>query len=390
MKNLNFSKIILGTAALFATVACNSDEENPNLRLKMEYSAVSTSKGYSEQFVDVDGNTTVHKEEGTLGLEMFKALNYYITNSVSSGVQIDASLASSIASNSGTGFLELTGSDFNLSALTNADFSLMDRVASSRSSAETEAAKTNLELLFARLEEASKSLNVTAEINQAGKLGNYLLDEQGIELAQVLQKSLIGAFQLDYIGNVLLTSGLSADNNSLVSAENYTALEHNWDIAYGMLTQKEIYLEGYTDSQKGEVTEFGLGAYLWEYNKAGYPLIYPAFLKGRVAIINNDFAEVEKQAKIIREEMEKALANAALGYLGKWRTGTSDDKRAHAIAEGIGFIYSLRYATTFNADAAFSDLILLNLVGSANGFWDLDASKISEAESAIKAKFNIQ
>lgn len=356
----------------------------------MEYSAVSTSKGYSEQFVDVEGNTTVSKEEGTLGLEMFQALNYYITNSVSTGTPIDASLASSIAYNTGNGFLDLTGSGYDLSALSGADFSIMDRVASSRSNSEIEAAHANLELLFAKLEAASQSLGMTAEINQAGKLGNYLLDEQGIELAQVLQKSLIGAYQLDYIGNVLLTTGLGADNSTLVSSENFTALEHNWDVAYGMLTKKEIYLDGYTESQKGEVSEFGLGAYLWEYNKSGYPLIYPAFLRGRVAIVNNDLAEVEKQANIIRAEMEKALANAALGYLGKWRTADSDGRRAHAIAEGIGFIYSLRYATTYNADATFSDLILLNLVGSVNGFWDLDAAKISAAEAAIKAKFNIQ
>lgn len=75
MKSLNFSKALVGAAALFATMSCSSEDENPNLRLTMEYSAVSTSKGYSEQFVDVEGNTTVSKEEGTLGLEMFQALN---------------------------------------------------------------------------------------------------------------------------------------------------------------------------------------------------------------------------------------------------------------------------------------------------------------------------
>lgn len=390
MKSLNFSKILVGAVLLGTAFSCTSEEEKPTLRMQMEYNSVSTSKGYTEQFVNIEGNTTVNTDAGTRGLEMFQALNYYITSSVSNGTQIDASVASSIASNTGDEILKLTGSGFDLSALSNADFSVMDRVASSKPNSEAEAAKADMELLFTRLEEASLSLHQTAQINQAGKLGNYLLDKQGIELAQVLQKSLIGAYQLDYIGNVLLTNGLSADNTALVSGQNYTALEHNWDVAYGMLTRKEIYLEGYTDSEKGTEKEFGIGAYLWEYNKSGYPLIYPAFLRGRAAIVNNDLAEVEKQAKIIRVEMEKALANAALGYLGKWRTAVSDDKRAHAIAEGIGFIYSLRYAATFQVDSNFSDLILLNLVGSANGFWDLDAAKISAAEDAIKAKFNIQ
>jgi len=200
---------------------------------------------------------------------------------------------------------------------------------------------------------------------------------------------LIGALQLDYIGNVLLNEGLNADNSALVEGKNYTQLEHNWDEAYGLLTLNPIYLLNSTNEEKG-TTEFGAGSYIWEYNKANYAKIFPAFLKGRAAIVNNDMAELQAQATFIRTEFEKAIASAALGYLEKWKTGTTDGARAHAIGEGLGFIYSLRFATVHNVDAAFSDGILDDLVGSANGFWDLDATKINTASDAIKDKFDFQ
>ena len=192
----------------------------------------------------------------------------------------------------------------------------------------------------------------------------------------------------DSIGNVLLTKGLDADNSTLVSGKNYTQLEQNWDEAYGLLTLNQVYLKGSTDATRG-TTEFALGSYIWEYNKGAYAKIHPAFLKGRAAIINNDKAELKKQADFIKAEIEKALAASALGYLGpKYIAATTDAARAHAIGEGLGFIYSLRFATVNGEDAAFSDAIINALVlDSEGGFWDLTPSTLTAASDAIKAKF---
>ena len=215
-----------------------------------------------------------------------------------------------------------------------------------------------------------------------------MVDAKGIEVAQVIQKGLIGAFQIDYINNVLLSAGLNADNSRLIEGKNYTQLEQNWDQAYAVLTTNPIYLNGSTDAVRG-TTEFGLGSYVWEYNKTNYSNIYLAFLNGRVAIVNNDRAELEKQALFIRTQFEIAIANSALGYLTKWGTSTTDAARAHAIAEGLGFIYSLRFCKTAAVNATFSDDIITALIGSTNGFWDLTSSKTSTASVAIKTKFNI-
>jgi hypothetical protein len=389
MKLSLYNPKMLVFLSVFALSGCD-DDERPNLRAKIEYSALTPETPYSSLFVDKNGATTVDLTEGNQRHKMFQALNYYSSSSVSANAQIDAAKLKNMFSNTGSPFTDITTTTINVSGseLNSSTIQLKSVVASSRPAAEAAAVTAKIESYFDQIATASASVNSTASNGSAGKLGNYLVDAKGIEIAQVIQKSLIGALQIDYINNVLLEEGLTADNYKTVGDNNYTQLEHNWDEAYGLLSLNQVYLLGSTDATRG-TTEFGLGSYVWEYNKANYAKIFPAFLRGRAAIVNNDRGELKEQAEFIRTEFEKAIASAALGYLDKWKTGTSDAARAHAIGEGLGFIYSLRFATEHGADAAFSDGVLENLIGSANGFWDLDATKINNASNAIKAKFGL-
>lgn len=379
----------LTTAFVVTTlVSCDEDEVAPSLRAKIDYSTLTAETTYADAFVNAEGTSTVDLSDGNVRLKMFKALNNYSTSSVSANAHIDAAVLKNMFSNTGDPFTDIESMEISGSELNAAPVMLRDVVGSSRTSAEAEQVRVRIESHFDEIEAASDFVSQTASAGQPGKLGTRLVDGRGIEVAQVIQKSLIGALQLDYIGNALLAEGLSADNSAEVSGKPYTALEHNWDVAYGLLTLNPIYLEGSTDSERG-TSEFGAGSYIWEYNKAHYADIYPAFLKGRAAIVNNDRAVLEEQATFIRTEFEKALAAAALGYLGKWKTGETDADRAHAIGEGLGFIYSLRFATIHSADAAFSDGILDALIGSENGYWDLTNDKVNAASDAISAKFGL-
>lgn len=376
--------------ALFGLFSCDENDEKPGLRSKIDYSTLNPELPYAPQFVDATGASTVDLSGGNDRLRMFQALNYYATASVAAETPIDDAVLENMFSNTGSPFYDISTTTLEISgdALNASDVQLRNTVASSLTPAEAEAVRTKIETYFTALDIASQSVTSSASRGVAGKLGDYLVDENGIEIAQVIQKSLIGALQLDYIGNVLLDEGLSADNFSTVADRNYTQLEHNWDEAYGLLTLNPIYLEGATDASKNSV-EFGAGSYIWEYNKESYSKIYPAFLKGRAAIVNNDREQYEALATFIRFEFEKAMASAALGYLDKWKTGTTDAARAHAIAEGLGFIYSLRFAELHGADASYSDAILTNLIDAENSFWDLDAAKINAAADAIRVKFSL-
>jgi hypothetical protein len=373
------------TIIAFTIVSCQKDNENSiQLRTKIDANNITNSTNYTSTFVDASSNTTVDFSSGNAKLEMFKGLNNYMNLNRSQGISADVS--KNLYANLGNPFIvDFTTSFASLNA---ANFSLKAVTASSLSLSDANLVKQKIESDLTANATLGNSFLVTASNGVAGKLGIYAVDAKGIEVAQVIQKGLIGAFQIDYINNVLLSAGLNADNTKLVSGKNYTQLEQNWDQAYAILTTNPIYLAGSTDAVRA-TSEFGLGAYVWEFNKTNYNNIYLAFLKGRAAIVNNDKVELEKQALFIRTQFEVAAVNSALGYLVKWGTSTTDATRAHAIAEGLGFIYSLRFCKTNTVDAKFSDDILAALVGSANGFWDLTPAKINAASATIKTKFKI-
>ncbi|GGH20019.1 DUF4856 domain-containing protein [Dyadobacter endophyticus] len=395
--NFKLRAMLLASVVAFGLVSCSDDDEptppgQQDLRTKIDYAKVTPTTPYKSLFIDAKGDTTADLKSGTDRYRMFQALNYYLGSAVRDSATLDATVMKNMFANSGNPFKDIkagavvvNGNDLNASGV-----QLRNLTASSRANAETD--RKLLEGYFNEMAESSKSVKQTAAKGKAGKLGTYLVTANGIEIAQIIQKGLIGALQLDYIGNVVMDKGLEADNKTLVSGKKYTALEHNWDEAFGLLTPNPIFLEGATDAAKGaKATESFLGSYLWEYNKASYAKIHTAFVKGRVAIVNNDKTELKTQATFIRTEMEKAIASAALGYLAKWKSGTTDAARAHAIGEGLGFIYSLRYCTINGADSDFSDAILLALIGpgSPNQFWDLTNDKVNAASDAITKKFKL-
>ncbi|SMO79958.1 DUF4856 domain-containing protein [Solitalea koreensis] len=394
MKRNNVYLLGATSALLLAGfTSCKKDDVKPSLRPAVVYTKLVEDTKYDNTntlFVDAAGASTVDVSTGNFRYRVFQGINTYANTWKTQTV--DANVLKKMFANTDNPFTATTNpAPADYTALNASGVQLRNVTAASLSATDAEAVRTKIESDFTTLATISISANIPAVRGVAGYVLNAsnaktLVDTKGFETTQIIQKGLIGAFSLDYISNVLLNKGLDADNYTLVAGKNYTQLEQNWDEAYGSLTLNPIYLAGSTDSQKGTAESF-LGSYIWEYNKANYAKIYPAFLKGRAAIVNNDKTELKAQALFIRTQMEKAIAAAALGYLGKWKTGTDEGTRAHAIGEGLGFIYSLRFATIHGANAKFSDDILSALVGSSGGYWDLTNDKINAADAAIRAKF---
>ncbi|GAB3705594.1 hypothetical protein GCM10027592_38230 [Spirosoma flavus] len=378
------------TLLAVALAACSNPDENPNtvspqLRKSVDYTKLTDTTTYANYFVDDKGAKTVDLTVGSARLGMFRAINTYNGTAASAGATLDATVLKNMFSNTGSPFSGTANTSLNTSGV-----QLRNVTASSLAAADAEKERATIEAAFTPMAAISKFASATASEGKPGKLGTYLVDDKGIEWAQIIQKSLIGAFQVDYIANVLLSDkNLALDNQTLVSGKNYTALEQNWDEVFGIITANPVYGGKATTTSSGESF---IGSYLWEYNKEDFPKLHKALLTGRAAIVNNDKALLKTQATLIRSAMEKAIAAAALGYLGKWKTaGTNTAAAAHAMGEGLGFVYSLRYAKMNNVDAAFSDGLLNNLVYSApNGFWGLTNAKIDAAATAIKSKFNMQ
>ena len=381
--SLKFASLALLSLA-FGLTSCdkNDDETAPALRPKMDSSTLTASSKYTESFKNASGQSTVDLTTANTRLDMFSEFNSYMAQ-----VAVALPAAPAVLDLNRLNSL-YTGSTFTSKpTLNDAALQLRAATAASFSSANADVTRRYIDQKLSQLAVASQSVNQVATPGSAGRLGRYLVDDKGYEVNQIIQKALIGVVLLDQIDNVLLSEqGLKADNSKVVEGKAYSALEHNWDLAYGYLTANAIMT---TDIALTPRERF-LAGYLNEKNGPASPGVYLAFLKGRAAIVNNDAAGVKAQADIIRTELEKTIALSAVSYLSSWKAAAALDTKTHALGEGLGFIYSLRSCTRFGADAAFSDGVLTGLTSGSQGAWSLTNAQADVAINAIKAKFNLQ
>ena len=383
------NRTTIGLLALsIGFASCSKDSDNMpatvQLRTKMDYVTLTATTPYTTTFKDANGAATVDVTESNQRLAMFSELNSYMAlvavAAPATPTTLDVAKLRGLYANTGNYFADAT---LNTSGL-----QLRSKTAESFGT-NGDAARTYIDQNITKLATISASVNSTATAGNPGRLGRYLVDGNGVEVNQVIQKGLIGGLLLDQIDNVLLsTNALNADNTTLVTGKPYTALEHNWDLAYGTLTKNAVMIQDYTTTPR----EVFLAGYQNEKNTANSPRVYMAFLKGRAAIINNDKTTLAAQADIIRTELEKTIALGATTYLVSWKNGTDLASKAHALGEGLGFIYSLRFCNgKYKADAAFSDAQLNTLLPSTqtNGAWNMTNAQADQVIAAVTAKFSL-
>jgi hypothetical protein len=366
----------------------------PAFRSSFDYNRLTPSLSYDSLFLDANGLKTVDLTEGNARLMMFENLDTYMKTVVGSDnkTKLDYQILLNYFYNSGSVFKD--------KKLDQSAIQIRNTTAVSRGDAPI--IRADIEKWLLALSVTSDSVNTVASSNKAGRVyakngTGYLLDSNGIELGEIVQKVLFGAFQYDYIGNVLMSnSKLNADNHNLVSSKNYTELEHNWDQAFATLTRDiyKVYARTASDGSSG--TEKFMGNYLRRFGNSlygnDYLKIHPAFLRGRAAIVNNDLNELKTQASIIKFIMEKVMARAVIYYLDNWKKNIASDPAValHGLSEGIGLIYSLRFCKVHGVDDAFSDSLLNDLVYSKpNGVWDLTPAEATTAINKIKSKFSL-
>ena len=385
-----FSRASFGLfVAVLGFTSCRKDDEPTPapapasaLRAKIDYATITAASSYTTYFKDANGAATVDLGVAATRLDMFTELNSYMATVAVAAPAAPATLDLARLRN----LYANTNAPFVAPALNASGVQLRDKTAASFSDANATTVRNYIDGQLANLATASQSVNQPATPGNAGRVGRYLVDARGFEPNQVIQKALLGALLLDQIGNVLLTnSSLAAENGKVMEGKLYSAREHNWDMAYGYLTANAIMT---TDIALTPRERF-LAGYLNEKNGPASPGVYLALLKGRAAIVNNDEATLRAQADIIRTELERTLAKSAVSYLANWKAAADPAVKVHALGEGIGFVYSLRFCTKAGADAAWADSVLNGLTSGAQGGWSLTNAQADAAIAAINTKFSL-
>ena len=376
-------------AATLGLASCSKDDvvspATPALRTKMDYTVLTGTTPYTTSFKDATGASTVDLGAAAIRLDMFTDLNNYMATVAVAAPATPATLDLTKLRNLYTS----ANAPFSTAALNTAGgtgVQLRDKTAASFSDANAAVVRSYMDTKLAELATASQNVNQVATPGKAGRLGRYLVDARGYEVNQIIQKGLLGALLLDQIGNVLLApASLAAPNSKVAEGKLYSEREHNWDMAYGYMTSNATMV---TDINITPRERF-LAGYLNEKNGPASPGVYLAFLKGRAAVVNNDDATLKAQADIIRTELEKTIAKSAVSYLTNWKAAAALDVKAHALGEGLGFVYALRFCTKYGVDTAWADSVLNGLTSGAQGAWSLTNAQADAAIAAINTKFSL-
>lgn len=364
--------------------SCKKGEPTePAQEQKVPYATLTTATNYFQTFKGSDNQTSVDFSGQTTRVNMLKEITAYMRTGLT--VKLDNTKLRNMYENKGNAF-----SDRNLNSAL--DKTIISKTAQSFLATDADMERQRFNGYLDILASISEMNNQQASAGVAGVLEKkYLVNEKGWVLNQLVQKGLIGAMMVDQICNIYLgTEKQGLDNSTIVSGKNYTQLEHSWDEAYGYMTQNE-YFPKKDPNDATKWLESYLGGYIRQVVAPyGNPSdVYMAFLKGRAAIVNNDANTRNEQIKFIRTELEKAIATIAISYLNKTKSATTDGSRFNYLSEGIGFIYSLRFAYNPKIDKAKSDQFMAALMNKENGFWSLTNADIDQVRNAIADTFGL-
>jgi hypothetical protein len=216
----------------------------------------------------------------------------------------------------------------------------------------------------------------------------YLVNANGVELAQLIEKGLMGSCFYYQATAVYLGEGKMNVDNITVTPELGTAMEHHWDEAFG-------YLGVPTDFPANKNGLLFWGKYLNDReSKIGQnATLMNAFLAGRAAISNDNLGERDVKITSIRRSWEQVCVATAISYLniaiGAY--GVDDAEKHHAITEAYAFIYCLKWGGDATIPTTSADVILTTLGGSTNllqlNFYNTSLSQLQNAKDALVAAF---
>jgi hypothetical protein len=216
--------------------------------------------------------------------------------------------------------------------------------------------------------------------SSAAPTSKYALTANGVNYAQVFNKSIMGGLITYQIVNYM-TAGISSSvDNTTVIAGKGTAMEHNWDMAFGYWGVPIDFPTNKT------------GAKLWgSYSTqvdSGFKankILMDAFLKGRAAISNKDNATRDQQATIILQTFEKLTGAAALQEVKEVKESISDNiARNSRLSECYGFVYSLKYNPKRTITDAQIDAILALF---PKNFYDLTLDQLNAIRDAVSKQY---
>lgn len=220
-----------------------------------------------------------------------------------------------------------------------------------------------IKILADSMVKISQYYNTPGSEGIAGRQGTRLFNYSGFEFNQGVVKGLMGALQMAKVIQHL-TAATTADNITITTGKG-TAMQHEWDLAFGYLGIPRDYDSSKTYANTDVARPIALGGYFAErgkFIKAG-GIIFEAFRKGRAAIAAKDYAGRDAATATIKEYLEKTMAAACYYYITHPQAITDRPSQLHELSEARGFIIALKYRAAGSKLTEANYQALLSILG---------------------------
>lgn len=395
MKKFVFAALVGG----IAFTSCSTDDDSVTPEPSIE---IPTSYSFSRE-----GESTVDYNGQTTRLLMSKELLAAFTDVDNSTEQSLSNMFSNV------------NSPFSAAALNDSGKDIKSKVAASAAyfssnSVESNELKSDFEgWISAQANEVYPNWNELATAGVAGQIADgdrtRYVSGKGLELNQAFAKSLIGALLTDqainnYLSPAVLDEGDNISNNDQGVTEegkSYTTMEHKWDEAYGYVYGDPSIPTDDPNSVLNNSEDHLLFSYLGQVDEDSdfngiAAETFEAFLVGRAAIVAGDYQLRNEMIKVIRENLSLVSAVRAVHYLqeGKEKMAAGKKETAfHALSEGFGFVYSLRFSHNPETDMPYLTKEEVNgfleQLMAGNGFWDVTPETLDAISEEIAAAYGI-
>lgn len=307
---------------------------------------------------------------------------------------------------------------FSKDELNSSSKSIKSKVAASElyfstNSVESNAIKNDFEsFITAQVNEVFPNKDQLATKGVAGQIADgssvRYVNSKGLEMNQAFAKGLIGALEADqmlnnYLSAAVLDAGENVQKNNdgiTEDGKSYTTMEHKWDEAYGYLYGHPTVPVANPNSALNNHGDQLLFKYIERVEtdpdfEGIAEETFDAFKLGRAAIVAGDYTVRDEQVAIIRENISEIIGIRAVYYLQAGKRALEAGKMGtafHALSEGYGFIYSLRFTHNPDTNAPYLSKAeidsILDTLMSGDGFWDLAPETLDALSETIAAPFN--
>ncbi len=239
--------------------------------------------------------------------------------------------------------------------------------------------------IFDQLMEAialASASTVAGSPGQAGVVASadgskqYLLNENGVEYAQLIEKGLMGAcFYYQATAVYFGDEKMNVDNTTVEPGEG-TAMEHHWDEAFGYYGVPRTF-----PADTEPVFFWGVYSNRRDPMLACNQKMMDGFLKGRAAISAGRLDARDEAIAEVRANWETISGATAISYINSALDNFDDTAlRAHALSEAIAFTYALQ----FNPERSFTveevNQALRLIGGGSDDFFEMNLYQVERAE----------